>query len=282
MDAYPSNLPRREKFLHYMIEIVVTIVFALVFCANLSLHFTNLNIGGFNIYWEFLLTMLIAGILGYVPSMIYILLIFAGQVVFNLQVAASIVMHLIIVISMYMIVRYRWFKSIRLTLVAFISMSVLNSLGNIIILGLCGIYIFDNLTIYDSALFFLGNLPQNIVAFLIIYYFLMKLGDDKKILFSVGRLYTLDYVENEDSILFDRTSDLRRRIVLYIIVELVLISLIVATIGSMMFTMIGDDKVANIFSMQLIDKEFTNTGNSLYMGNFIIRDRKSTRLNSSH
>lgn len=235
MDFYPQNLEKKEKIIHYLIEAFAVIFSVTMFCTDLRENIFFLSYNGMVYYFDFLPTMLISGILGYVPAMLYILLIFGGQVIFDLQLAARISVHLFLVIIMYTMARKWWFRSYKTITIGFIIVSLYVSIGNVVILALCGINAIPVYTAYNLFRFYVSSLSQVVFAFVIIYNVLINLEDRKKNLFSVGHFYTANYVENEEDQIFDIKSDLRRRVVLYIIVELILISLVAGVIGSLSF-----------------------------------------------
>lgn len=258
MDFYPHSLDKKDKIIHFAIEIVTVLISFTVFCLDLRFNFLVQNYNGVEYYSEFLPTMLISGILGYLPAMIYILLIFAGQVVLNLQLAARISTHLFLVIAMYMISRKWWFKSYKTISVAFFMVSLYVSFGKLIILSLCGIQVIRSYTPYYLFREYVGTFGQVVIAFVIIYNVLNNLSDRHKEWFSLGHFYTSYYKEIDENQIFDKTSDLRRRVVAYIIVELILISLIVGVIGMMSFKVSGN----NTSNTQAYIMKYSNSGYS--------------------
>ncbi len=236
MDHYLDEFSLRKKRLHYLMDAVV-----IVFCAWYSILDIKYNgtasymqIGLIGFSFAHMFAMILAGLFGYVHSMIFIVLIFLYAVTTDITRSYMVFLFLLVTGLAYYFARHHWLKSIWKTLLAtVISALVLGDGWYLLTCTLTEIG-FSQVTLLGLVTLFVMMLPQCFIAYFGLYLFYRLAPDRVKDFFYVGFFYTGRYAKYKEEG-GEKTSILGKRILIGLVIDLVIIMFTAILLAALLF-----------------------------------------------
>ncbi len=226
--------------------IVVGIVAATVFLTFVyAVHGLNglvrFKIGPINFHFDSMPVILISSIVGFAPAMVSFLFLFIGSVVIDIERSYTVFVYLIAIIISFVAVRKKWYSEDvpRLSLLPALLAFILGDVQMVLASLTRGHGLVD-ISFKNVAFFFLGELPECVIAVAICYCFLIKSPERVRMLTGTGRLYTPG-IEHVDMFAQIRTSKLSRFVMGLIIVEGLVLGFAASAFANALLPSVGDE-----------------------------------------
>lgn len=239
---------RNRQIAHYMI-LTIAVMIVSSFLIYKSVHEDELVaqyfIGGITFHFDNMLVLLMSGIIGFVPAMVCFSLAFVNMLVFNFNEAYSVFIYLIAATIAFAGVRGRWYerKKFQTIVLGLLFAFILGDLQAIIgsLIHAEGL---SSYSLLKLASFFIGELPECMIAVGITYIFFNFVPDEIKTLTFNGFYYTTtdDYDRQER---FLRTSRLSRRVTGIIVAEGIILGVAAVAFANGLIPSIADNVLAH-------------------------------------
>lgn len=224
MNQYMNDFSTREKSLHYFANVVFVI-----FCAwytIVDMHHggmaSYLTIGAVGFSFAHVFMILLAGLFGYVHSMIFIVLVFLDAAAVDIEASYTVFIFLVISGLTHIFARNHWLKKAWKTALAAVLSALV--LGNGWYLLVCTISEagFSQVSVIGQIMLFVMMLPECLLTYFALYFFYRFAPDRIKGFFHVGYYYTERYQERVASG-SEKKTILGRHILQGLIIDLVII-----------------------------------------------------------
>ena len=224
MDHYLDEFSLRKKWLHFVLDAVV-----LVFCSwytildikyNGTPSYMHIGVIGFS--FAHMLAIILAGLFGYVHSMIYLILIFLYAVTTDITRSYMVFLFLVISGLAYFFARRLWLKSIWKTLLAAVLSALVLGDGWYLLTCTLTPTGFSQVTLLGLLMLFLMMLPECLIGYFSLFLFYKLAPDRVKDFFYVGFFYTNHYAKRRAEV-EEKPSILGRRMLTGLVIDLVVI-----------------------------------------------------------
>ncbi|MBR1628129.1 MAG: response regulator [Lachnospiraceae bacterium] len=245
MEKREMREAHRWVLMHYLITVmgilIVSGFLTFVYATRGLEGLVRFKIGSVIFHFDSMLVILIAGVIGFAPSMVCFALIFLATIIIDIGRAYTVFVYLIAAIISFFAVRKRWYSQdvrsmcLLSTLLAFILGDIQMTLASLASgQGLTGI------TPKNILNFFLGELPECSIAVFITYLFLIKAPDSLRGLTFTGRLY-IPNLNDKDIFSQIRTSRLSRFVMGLIAIEGIVLGVAASAFANALLPSIGED-----------------------------------------
>lgn len=152
-----------------------------------------LSVGMIGFTFAHIPMMLLAGLFGYVESMIFVLVVFLIGAVTDIQGCYQVFIFLIISGVTHTIVRRGWCEKIGMTILGAVISALILGDGWYLVSCLISSAKFSQISFTSLFFLFLMMLPECLIVYLALYFFYRFAPDRIKSFFYVGRFYTEEY-----------------------------------------------------------------------------------------
>ncbi len=255
MDHYLDEFSLRKKRLHFLLDAVV-----LVFCSwytildikyNGTPSYMHIGLIGFSFAHMF--AIILAGLFGYVHSMVFVVLIFLYAVTTDITRSYMVFLFLVISGLAYFFSRKLWLKSIWKTLLAAaISALVLGDGWYLLTCSLTETG-FSQVSLLGLVMLFVMMLPECLIGYLGLYLFFKLAPDRVKDFFFVGYFYTSRYAKRKAEV-EEKPSILGRRMLTGLVIDLIVIMFAAILLAGLLFGAIAPKSMSDPDTRESIGK----------------------------
>ncbi len=236
MDHYLDEFSLRKKRLHYLLDTVV-----IVFCTwytILDIKYNGtpsyMHIGMLGFSFAHMFAIILAGLFGYVHSMIFVVLIFLYALTTDITRSYMVFLFLVISGLAYVFAKRYWLKSAWKTLLAAaISALVLGDGWYLLSCTLSPVG-FSQVTALGLVMLFVMMLPECLIGYFGLYFFFKLAPDRVKDFFYVGYFYTDSYAKRRKEA-EEKPSILGKRILTGLVIDLVVIMFVAILLAALLF-----------------------------------------------
>lgn len=220
--------------------LLVTICLVYVYATDDEFTKYALTLGQVTFHFNSMLVILIASVVGFIPSMVSFLLLFITSVFIDIDRAYTVFVYLIAGILSFFAVRKGWYRQDvwRLSGLVALLAFVLGGVHGILAALTSGEWV-QGLPVKDFLYHFLGELPECMIAVGLCYLFLVKCPDRVRCLTSTGRFYAGE--DQDDLFAQFRSSRLSQTVTSLIVAEGVALGIAAACFANALLPTIGED-----------------------------------------
>ena len=220
-DNYPRYLSKNKRILHYAIMIVLLIVGSNlsavgIFNGTDGFYFT---VAGHHIYYGQIFPIIIPGLIGFIPSMLFTLTIFLHSMFADLEASYFNCAILITVLLSYYFAKKKAYSNLRLALIATVTLSF--SEGPLWYLMSLLVNIGKTFSLYDLLYCWVTVLPETIVSIIFLGLLYNKAPDSVKEVFYTSHFYTQRYIDQYGDVSKQHYSKLAGRVNIVIAIGVV-------------------------------------------------------------
>ena len=244
MDHYLESFTKEQKIAHYLLSVTV-----MVFCIWYTVadmqhngYASFLSVGMIGFVFAHVPMMLLAGLFGYVQSMIFILIVFFFGAVMDIQGSYQVFIFLLISGITHTLARRGWCEKLWTSLVgAGISALILGD-GWFLINCLISTEKLSQISFPSMIMLFLMMLPECLLVYLALYFFYRFVPDRIKRFFYIGQFYTEEY-RAKRSEGKAKMPTLGKHMLIALTIALVVILSVSLLLAGMLFQAVSHEKV---------------------------------------
>ncbi len=236
MDHYLDEFSLRKKRLHYLLDAVV-----LVFCSWYTImdikyngSSSYLQIGVLAFSFAHMFAIILAGLFGYVHSMIFVVLVFLYALTTNITSSYMVFVFLVISGLAYIFARKFWLKSAWKTLLAAVISALVLGDGWYLLSCTLSKTGFSQTSLLGLFMLFIMMLPECLIGYFGLFLFYKFAPDRVKDFFYVGYFYTSDYEEREKES-DQKPSVLGKRILIGLVIDIAVIMFVAILLAALLF-----------------------------------------------
>ena len=239
------------------ISINVWIIFTLICVLSIVLHnYPVVKLGCFQIVIFLLPFLLLAGLYGYLISMISFIICFLVCILAKTEQAYTLSVFLVATFVYSIFSQYFWFKTLLKTLLASLFTTIVTTVMSVLCFVVVDRRTYSLEAFKEVPSYFLGTFLIVSVSSLILYAYLKYIPDKFKVFFPLAYGYTKEYQRNEFIRRYQRKTKVSIRITTIIILVELILSLSVASFIPVLFPDLKAMLINNIEAQDIKHEEY--------------------------
>ncbi len=244
MDHNIEGFTKEQKIARYVL--ILTVMVFSVWYTSVDMQHNGfasfLSVGMMGFVFAHIPMMLLAGLFGYVESMIFVLVVFLIGAVMDIQGSYQVFIFLIISGITHTLVRRGWCEKVWTTLLGAVISALVLGDGWYLVNCLISRAKLSQLSATSMLVLFLMMLPECLIVYFALYFFFRFAPDRLKIFFFGGRFYTEEYktLRAEGKA---KMTILGKHILIGLTVDVVAILMVALLLAGLLFQTVSNEEI---------------------------------------